>query len=80
MLARKSCPFEKAIHTAKTNHMVERTITTWEKQVIEIKINIVDIKVTVEENSSNMEVQQQKDNSMENLKEVPFTKNPRWCH
>ena len=80
MLARKSCPFEKAIHTVKTNHMVECTITMWEKQVIEIKINIVDIKVTVEENSSNMEVQQHKDNSMENLKEVPFTKNPRWCH
>ena len=46
MLARKSCPFEKAIHTVKTNHMVECTITMWEKQVIEIKINIVDIKVT----------------------------------
>lgn len=38
--------------------MVGKVINTQEKQVLETKINMLDTKIIVEANSSNMEVQQ----------------------
>lgn len=38
--------------------MVGNVITTQEKQLLKTKINMLDTKITVETNSSNMEVQQ----------------------
>ena len=38
--------------------MVGNVITTQEKQLFKTKINMLDTKITVETNSSNMEVQQ----------------------
>ena len=58
MLVRKRCPSEKALCLVKTNHMVGNVITTQEKQLLKTKINMLDTKITVETNSSNMEVQQ----------------------
>ena len=63
MLARKRCPSEKALCLAKTNHMVGNVITTQEKQVLETKINMLDTKIIVEANSSNMEAQQRRVNT-----------------
>ena len=55
---RKRYPSEKALCLVKTNHMVGKVINTQEKQVLETKINMLDTKIIVEANSSNMEVQQ----------------------
>lgn len=63
MLVRKRCPSEKALCLVKANHMVGNVITTQEKQVLETKINMLDTKIIVEANSSNMEAQQRRVNT-----------------
>ena len=63
MLVRKRRPSEKALCLVKTNHMVGNVITTQEKQVLETKINMLDTKIIVEANSSNMEAQQRRVNT-----------------